>query len=128
MKSGVQLEIHLCIILAFLQFECDEERSATSHAHTHATLLLEARLNAMKSGVQPLTFTVVFGFVQFRLNAMKSGVQLHHEAESAQGEEVRLNAMKSGVQQLKRCFSLHVFKGFECDEERSATLWRFQLW
>ena len=85
-------------------FECDEERSATNPTWK-CVISPNPRLNAMKSGVQPIT------------NSKRSITHV-----------LCLNAMKSGVQPVQQSPSSFIQSVFECDEERSATLRNGEFW
>ena len=77
------------------------------------------RLNAMKSGVQPLSLSHGIS-LRCGLNAMKSGVQRKFLRAFCEVLP-RLNAMKSGVQPRTHTHTYQSTWMFECDEERSAT-------
>ena len=104
-------------------FECDEKRSATQLLLSFLFSPCRFECDEKRSACSISLCVVEFS----GLNAMKSGVQLNiweGLATSLPG----LNAMKSGVQRILRKPVLPPVCEFECDEERSATLWRFQLW
>ena len=98
MKSGVQPHISILMpLLCLKQFECDEERSATSRDAEGAEKCALHTFECDEERSATHDVLLLFVLMLLCLNAMKSGVQLHNDV-SAFFHRLRLNAMKSGVQ------------------------------